>query len=231
MAISPEQTYIVIPAKDEAMRIEAVLKSIKKLDRPYPIVVVDDASSDNTAHIAKRYTRHIVRHKINLGPGGATRTGIEFALFAGAKNIVIIDADGQHSPSEIPTLLDSLARNRYDLVIGSRFMGSEEDVPRIRRIYNGIGNRISRFVTNVDVTDSQSGFRAMTSDFASQNPIEWNGFEFCIEMIRKAKQNGHRIGEVPISVKYTKETLQKGQSMISGLRMLARMIVQTFYSR
>ncbi len=220
--------YIVIPAKNEALRIEKVLKKIQKQKLPH-VIVVDDASTDNTIAISRRYTHHIVKHRINLGAGGATRTGIEFALLQGAKIIVTIDADDQHDAGEIKAMVDMLRDENHDLVVGSRFIEEPEGVPAQRIFYNRIGNVISSFVTGIRVSDSQSGFRAMTAEFAQNNPIEWNGFEFCIEMLKKAAEGNYSVGEIPITVKYTPETLKKGQSIWMGFRMLARMLMGSVY--
>jgi len=220
--------YVVIPAKNEALRIEKVLKKLKS-QKLKNVIVVDDASTDNTIAISRLYTHHIVKHRINLGAGGATRTGIEFALLQGAEIIVTIDADDQHDAAEIKGMVNMLRGENYDLVVGSRFIEEPEGVPVQRIIYNRVGNIISSIVTGIKVTDSQSGFRAMTAEFAMKNPIEWNGFEFCIEMLKKAAQGEYSVGEIPITVKYTPDTLKKGQSIWMGFRMLARMLMGSVY--
>ncbi len=215
--------YIVIPAKDEAPRIGQVLDHIRELGYGN-VVVVDDGSRDETGDIAARYGVTVLRHRLNLGAGAATQTGIEYALRQGAETIVTLDGDHQHLPSDIEHLVSALAENKADIVLGSRFFGNNTDIPAHRVIYNKIGNWITYIFTGMWVSDSQSGMKAIHASFAGKAAIQRNGFEFCIEIIKNIKLHKAKWCEVPISVVYTKETLAKGQGFFSGLKMVVRMV-------
>lgn len=214
-------TYIVIPAKDEASRIAKVIYDVKCQGFEH-IVVVDDGSKDNTSEVSQQAGAVVYRHPINLGAGAATQTGIEACLKEGADYIVTLDADQQHFPEDIPLLLNKLKDEKLDLVIGNRFMGGDNKIPLTREILNGIGNLVSWAASGVWVHDSQSGFRAFTSEFAGKSPLHSDSYEFAIEMIRYVKLHKAKLAEVPIKVKYTKETMAKGQNLLSGLRMVSR---------
>ena len=150
-------------------------------------------------------------------------TGIKFALSKGAEYIATIDADHQSDPGELNDLVEAMQeRDHIDLMIGSRFL-KKNDIPYSRRFYNLIGNVISFLITGLYVTDSQSGFKVMTRQFAEKLNIDYNGFEFCIDIIKKARMNRFQVAETPVSVVYTEETMAKGQSFRQGLLMLGRL--------
>jgi len=220
--------YIVVPAYNEASRLPSVLKRIAHLGYEH-IVVVDDGSSDDTADVAAEHHVHVVRHTINLGVGAATQTGIQFALNQGADYIVTIDGDHQHLPEDIEHLLTAIRESESDMVIGSRFMKEDHGVPTSRVIYNKIANALTLVITGVHVTDSQSGMKVISRKFAKACELNCNGFEFCVEMIRNAALTHHKVTEIPISVRYSKETMEKGQSLFNGFKMIGRLIRLNFY--
>ncbi len=213
-------TYVVIPAKDESARIGHVLHGLTTLDF-LNVVVVDDGSTDNTADIAREFGAHVISHPINMGPGAATQTGITYALEKGAEYIVTIDADTQHFPDDINPLLEAIIQHNAEVVIGSRFL-KVNDIPLTRVFYNKIANVICYMATGIYLTDSQSGMKAFTAEFASSSKLYHNGFEFCIEIIRNIRKHKVRYVEIPIKVQYTEETLQKGQNLWVGFQMLGR---------
>jgi len=213
-----QYTYIVIPAKDEETRIGQVLHSAKHCGF-YNIVVVDDGSCDQTAKVAIDQGAEVVRHPINLGPGAATQTGIDFAIQQGAKFIVTIDADEQHYPKDIQALVDKLISDDLDIVIGSRFL-SPNKIPFTRILFNKIANVVAHMATGVRVSDSQSGMKAFTSEFAQKSKLQHSGFEFCVELLRYIGVHKAKYAEVPIQVMYSKETMEKGQNFFVGLKML-----------
>lgn len=220
--ISLESIYAVLPALNESTRIEPVLVSLQ-MQGIKNIIVVNDGSIDNTKDVVNKYRGIVVLdHIINLGPGAATLTGIKFAIKSGAKYVVTLDADSQHNPENICSLVDHLVENELDLVIGSRFL-QHNDIPIVRLIYNFFGNLISFLITGVYLSDSQSGMKAMSYKFADDLDISFDGFEFCIEIIKQARIHDAKIGEIPIDVKYTADTMSKGQNFQTGLGMLLKL--------
>ncbi len=217
------KTFVIIPAKDESTRITQVIS--KTLDEGFTnIIVIDDGSSDKTGSIAASFADvTVLKHWINLGPGASTYTGICYALSQGAEMIVTIDADNQHDTADIYRLVDEMFHSDYDMVLGSRFL-KQNDIPKSRIFYNKIGNLVSYFITGVYLTDSQSGIKALSRKFCQFLEIKHNGFEFCIEIIKQAKIAKASIKEIPVNVTYTKDTMQKGQNLISGFNMVARLL-------
>lgn len=220
--ISLDSIFAVLPAKNEGTRIEPVLVSLQ-MQGIRNIVVVNDGSNDNTKEVVNKYRGIVVLdHIINLGPGAATLTGVKYAMKNGAKYVVTLDADNQHNPENIVSLVEHLEEEKLDLVIGSRFL-QYNDIPFIRLIYNFFGNFISFLITGIYLSDSQSGMKAMSQKFAKQLDISFDGFEFCIEIIKQAKLHGAKVGEIPIDVKYTADTMSKGQNFQTGLGMLLKL--------
>ncbi len=213
-------TYIVIPAKDEATRIGHVLHALNELDFKN-VIVVDDGSTDNTANVARGFGAHVISHPINMGPGAATQTGISYALQKGAEYIATLDADTQHFPEDLKPLLEGIIEHNAEVVIGSRFL-KENDIPLTRIFYNKIANVVCYMATGIYLTDSQSGMKAFTASFASSSKLYHNGFEFCIEIIRNIRRHKVHYVELPIKVRYTAETMQKGQNLWVGFQMLGR---------
>lgn len=218
-----EDIYIVIPAKNEGKRIGKVIQ--QTLDLGYPnIVVINDGSDDDTEEVALSYGVTVLNHSINLGPGAATQTGIEYATQMGANILVTMDADRQHIPGDINILCDEMRAANVDVVIGSRFLHTDNDIPFIRVLYNKVGNMITYVLTGIAVSDSQSGMKAFKSDFARKSKLRFNGYEFCIEFIKNIRLNKASYSEVPIRVIYTKDTMEKGQSFISGVKMIGKLL-------
>lgn len=217
------QFYVVVPALNEGDRIGGVIKKLTHFGF-HNVVVVNDGSTDHTSDAIPNIPGVFeLKHIVNLGPGASTMTGIRFALNQGAQYIATIDADHQSDPSDLNHLISAMEEQSHiDLMIGSRFLKKNE-IPFTRRVYNLIGNMISFVITGLYVTDSQSGFKIMTRRFAEKLNIDYNGFEFCIDIIKKAKMNRFKVAEAPVSVVYTKETMAKGQSFRQGLLMLGRL--------
>lgn len=215
--------FIVIPAKDEERFIKPVIETTLALGFQN-VILVNDNSSDNTKKIALSYGKNIkvLDHMINLGAGGATKTGIDYALTQGAKYIATIDADFQHNPKDLIPLIKCIENKKVDLVIGSRFL-KKNGVPLTRMVFNFLGNIVNFFVTGLVISDSQSGMKVMSRRFAENLEITFNGYEFCIEIIKNAKINKSNVYEYPIDVMYSKETMKKGQNIYTGFEMVGKL--------
>ena len=218
-----KRVSVVIPALNEATRIHILVDRL--IEKGFSnIVVVNDGSEDETSRLFDDVEEVVVLdHIVNLGPGAATMTGITYALTQDVDYIATIDADLQHHPDDLIRLFAEINHTKFDLVIGSRFL-HENDIPKSRAIYNFFGNWISYLKTGLMVTDSQSGIKILSRSFAQELTIDYNGFEFCIDIIKKARLHKVKVAEFPVGVTYTKETMQKGQSFMNGLHMLGRLL-------
>jgi glycosyltransferase involved in cell wall biosynthesis len=153
MANGSADTSIVIPAFNEAGAIGAVVRDLAGSARWREILVVDDGSTDQTSDEAAAAGARVIRHPYNKGNGAAVKTGIRHATGA---FVLIIDADGQHSPADAVRLVSALGA--YDLVVGSRSVRSQATTAR--RVGNALLNGIASFLTEQRIPDLTSGFRA-----------------------------------------------------------------------
>ncbi len=193
---------ITIPAYNEGKTLGKVVKDIRKVmdsssyDYRYKIVAVDDGSSDDTADVARKAGAVVYSHPRNCGLAETFRTEVKKSLDLGADIIVHIDADGQYLPKEIPLLIKEVQKGN-DLVLGSRFKGTIEHMPLLKRIGNRAFSHVISQVTGVDISDGQTGFRAFTKEVAKRITIISN-HTYTQEQIIKAVREKFRIKEVPV---------------------------------
>lgn len=217
---------IVIPAHNEAKTIERVVRNIpRRLDGISDVlpIVVSDASTDQTAQLAERAGALALSHRLNLGAGGATLTGLRAARNLGCRAAITLDADGQHDPQDIPAFLTAHQQQRADLVLGSRFLSETiKEMPPLKWYGNKVMNNITYVFSQTAVTDSQSGFRLFGHRFLRQLDLfSTGGYEFCSEAIVIARQAKLRIVEVPIKTIYFDE--RKGQNPLNGVNIFLRL--------
>lgn len=222
----------VIPAFNEAAVLGKVLSAIPSHIGGMEVVpvVVDDGSSDGTSEIARINGARCVRHIINLGVGAATRTGLRAAKQMDASVVVTIDADGQHDPAEMESLVRCLLDEHLDVVIGSRIL-QPEGMPLTRIAANLLLNAVTFVVYGKVVSDSQSGFKAFSR--ASLDVIELNsaGYEICSEIIGEIVRNKLNYKSLPIKAVYTKYSQAKGQHFLNGINLILGLFVRMLRRR
>ena len=189
----------VIPAFNEADTIEQVIRRTK----PYVdhVIVVDDGSSDGTPELAKIAGAVVITHKVNLGVGRTISDGIKTALEDNADIIVSLDADGQHKPKYIPSLTKPIIAKQSDIVIGSRFLKKTNvgTTSPLKYTGNRIFSWILRRVLQLNLTDFQSGFRALGKKAATKIILNHRR-TYTHEMIVEARKKGLKIIEIPMTV-------------------------------
>lgn len=221
--MSALDVWIVVPAYNEARRLAATLAPLLQL---YPnVVVIDDGSHDETAEVARRAGAWVLRHVLNSGQGAALQTGITFALQRNADYIVTFDADGQHDPRQIVDLLEPLRLGKADVALGSRFLGRAEGIPWTRRLVLKAGVLFTRLVSNIRVTDAHNGFRALTREAASCIRLLQNRMAHASEILDQIKRTRLRYVEVPVTIRYTAETLAKGQSSLQAVKIAGEFVL------
>lgn len=216
--------YIVMPAYNEGKVIQQTLEGLKN----YKVIVVDDQSSDNTVDIAKEYAQ-VVQHATNMGQGAALRTGIKKALENGATQIITFDSDGQHDANDIPIILEKLGD--YDVVLGSRFLGKASNLPLSRKIMLKGSVILCRLFYGLKLTDSHNGLRGFTRAAAEKINITENRMLHASEILQRVSEQKLSYTEVPVHIKYTEYSLDKGQSMWNAFRILKGMIKLKIYSK
>jgi hypothetical protein len=208
----------VVPAYNEAGAVGKVVDEIRAFDPRLDVLVVDDASTDDTAAVAEGRGAVVLRLPFNVGIGGAVQTGFRYALEEGYEMAVRLDGDGQHDASELGKLLAPLERGEADIVIGSRFVepGGSYRPPFARRIGIVVFARLVSILGGQRVTDTTSGFLALDRVgielFAAEYPHDYPEVEATLVALR----SGLRISQVQVEMR-ERET---GSSSITFVRSM-----------
>ena len=200
------------------------LGSIVLLARQYAdeVLVVDDGSADNTARVAELAGAVVVRHSQNKGYGNAIRSILSEAKKRNADILVILDADSQHNPEEIPSLVKAVSGGT-DVVIGSRDM-QKNTIPLYRRMGQKVLSKLTNVASGEKLSDTESGFRAYSRKAIDTLELKERGMAISSEIVSEAAAKGLKMTDVPISVTYTEDgsTLNP---VVHGVGVLNRIMV------
>ena len=213
---------IVIPAYNEEKTISKVIFDLKN-ENYNDIIVVDDGSKDNTYKIAESSGAKVLRHIINRGQGAALQTGISYALLNNADIIVHFDADGQHNAKEIKNLTNPILNNQAEACLGSRFL-RKQNMPLSKRIVLKGAVLIIWLMYKIKLTDAHNGFRAFSRDAAKKVKITSDKMEHASEIVEEIKKKKIKYKEIPVTINYTKHSIQKGQRISNSIKILTKMI-------
>jgi len=218
--------WVVIPAFNEGSIIGEVAAQVV---RHYPrTVVVDDASTDQTAAQAAKAGAVVVRHPINLGQGAALQTGITFALGRGARYIVTFDGDGQHEVGDVDRMVAALKQCGAEVALGSRFCGRTVGAPLSRLALLRVAVFFTVLTTRLKVSDAHNGLRVLTRAAAAQLHIRQNRMAHASEILKQISLFRLRYVEVPVTIKYTQYSLSKGQGIGDALNTLVDLFIGRF---
>jgi glycosyltransferase involved in cell wall biosynthesis len=218
-----KHVVVVIPAYNESRVIREVLETLPQtfegVGKITPIVV-DDNSSDETKLIAEACHALCVRHEVNLGAGGATKTGFEAAKRLKADIIVTMDGDLQHDPNDMEALIRPILNGQADVVLGSRLLRTQKNMPFYKQTGNNLLNIITFLFFRIWVSDSQSGYKAFSKKALQKITIKTSGYEFCSEIVGEIKHKKLRFREVPIATIYTDYSKAKGQLALNAVNIV-----------
>jgi len=207
---------IVIPVFNEVQTISTVLEQVEAVDLPCAkeIVIVDDFSTDGTRELLQKLDKNgairVIYHSRNQGKGAALKAG-----FAQARGDIVIiqDADLEYDPQEYPKLIQPILDGKADVVYGSRFMGSGPH--RVIYYWHYVGNTLltllSNMLTNLNLTDMETCYKAFKKEVLAQIVIEEKRFGFEPEITAKVAKLNCRIYEVGIS--YSGRSYQEGKKI------------------
>jgi len=225
---------ILIPAYNEETTLGNVLKTLPKnlpeVDQIFPIVV-NDGSIDNTETVAKENNVTVITHIFNRGLGGALGTGFEYIRNHNFDALITFDADGQHNPKDIATVIKPIVEGKADVCIGSRFLKFEGHMPWYRRVGLSGMNVITFLLFWTWTTDSQSGMRAFSRKAIEKIEIKTNKMEVSSEFFYEISKKDLKYTEAPIEAIYTDYSLNKGQKNINALNILAKLILKRLFTK
>ena len=194
---------IQIPCLNESQTLEQTIEALpKKIDGISVIetLVIDDGSSDNTSKVAEELgVNYIIRHHKNRGLASAFMSGITESLKNKADIIVNTDADNQYDGSCIKDIVKPILNNDADIVIGARPIETMKDFSDLKKILQKIGSWFVRFISDTDVIDAPSGFRAYSANAAAQLNV-FNDYTYTLETIIQAGYKNLKIISIPIKV-------------------------------
>jgi glycosyltransferase involved in cell wall biosynthesis len=210
------RTFVVIPAYNEEKRLPDTINRLRRYHSLEHTIVVDDGST----HPIKNYLPHeviIARHRVNMEKGNALKTGCELAIKLGAEIIILMDADGQHDPKEIPAMLKKLDQG-FDIVFGARYIG--KGMPVFRLLGNRFLNYYAGYLFGLHLHDIWCGFRAFKVEIYPK--ISWNSPNYSSDVelavkvgLNKFKHTEHFIGTI-----YHEKGSVTGTTLHDGLKLL-----------
>lgn len=209
--MEPKKDIVIIPTYNEKGNVRRIIQAVLNLEREVDILIVDDNSPDGTADIVKEMMTHfpgriyILEREGKLGLGTAYIAGFKHCLERGYEHILEMDADFSHNPNDIPRLI-AACESGADLSVGSRYVkgGKVENWPLLRIFISFFASLYVRTVLWINVKDTTAGFVCYNRRVLEKidlDKIEFIGYAFQIEMKYKARKNGFKIVEVPITFK------------------------------
>jgi polyprenyl-phospho-N-acetylgalactosaminyl synthase len=214
-----DDVWVIVPCYNEGSVIGGVLKEITA-GLPN-VVCVDDGSSDETVHVIRDSPAHLIRHPINLGQGAALQTGLTYALAQpGSRYFITFDADGQHRAEDAVRMVELAKSGTCDVVLGSRFLGQAESVPRVKRLVLRAAATMSVSSRRLRLSDAHNGLRVFNRDAAAALQITQNGMAHAQEIVTQLSNSQFRVTEAPVTIIYTEYSQAKGQSLVNGVNIL-----------
>lgn len=220
-----EDYWIVIPAYNEAKKIEQVVQNLLNFGHKN-ILVINDGSKDQTEEIARNAGATVISHVINRGQGAALQTGLSFIRenFS-PKCIITFDADGQHDANDINLFLQQ-DFEKYDIFLGSRFLKEQAYIPLARKLILKLGILFTNIISGAKLTDTHNGFRAFGIRAYQKIQITQRGMEHASEIIDEIGKQKLRYKEIPVTIHYTDYSLEKGQRTIGFIKIGLKVILR-----
>ncbi|MFW5713078.1 MAG: glycosyltransferase family 2 protein [Brevefilum sp.] len=221
--LSQYKILVIIPAYNEARFIGSLILKLRQ--RSVDLLVVDDGSTDDTAEIAHAAGAEVLQLETNQGKGAALNAGLAIASEREPDAIVMIDADGQHLPAELTQVVKPILQGKADIAIGSRYLLNTSNTPTHRRFGHKLLNFITGVFTGIQVTDSQSGYRAFSPTAYRLLRFSSKGFSVESEMQFLASEHNLEVLDVPITIQYLdrekRSAWKQGASVLNGIITLA----------
>ncbi len=217
--MSRNKIIVVIPAYNEEKNIGEIIRKVKTMVDE--VVVVDDGSADRTVKVAEEQKAIVLKHLINRGQGAALETGDQYALKQDADIVIHFDADGQFLTEEIKDIIEPIKNGEAEVVFGSRFMEKKSNMPWLKKNIIFPLARIVNGLIGINLTDPQSGFRALSRKALEKIRIENDGMAHNSEIQFKVFKNNFKVKEVPIKVIYH----NFGQRFSGGFKIIRDLLL------
>ncbi|MBD3311273.1 MAG: glycosyltransferase [Candidatus Magasanikbacteria bacterium] len=213
----------VVPAYNEEKRIGSVIRDLfEHVDK---VLVVDDASTDNTFQEARKAGAIVLKHVLNRGQGAALQTGHEYANIIGADYVIHFDGDGQFSTKDISGAMQHMQEAEVDVLLGSRFLQKKSNIPWFKaKILLPLGRIINNLFSGLKLSDAHNGFRILNRKAFNKIKINQDRMAHATEIPAQIKKYNLKYVEFPIEVKY----YEYGQNMAGGFKILRDLLLGKF---
>lgn len=222
---SDSRILVCIPAYNESGKIGKIVNRARIYASE--VIVCDDGSTDDTAREAQAAGATVIRHSINKGYGSTIKTLFQTAKEKNAHVMVTLDADGQHNPDQIPKIVEPILEEGFDIVIGSRFLNTQDKqkVPSYRSFGIKTLTLLTKAASYRNITDAQSGFRAYSMAALLHIQLYEDGMAVSAEILLRASKHNFSVKEVPVTVTYDIEGTSTMNPISQGATVL-RSIIQ-----
>lgn len=223
------EIFILIPVYNETPAIREVLKDLHAFGYS-KIIIVDDGSYDDLIAVIDDFSFYYLRHAANLGQGAALQTGFEYACTLNVDLVITFDADGQHRASDIRQLVEPILEGRADVVLGSRFLGPQTtEIPVYKRILLKSATVVNWLLTGIYLTDAHNGIRALNRKALGLINLKENRMAHASEILLEIRKKGLQYLEAPVSIRYTRYSKQKGQSVFDSIKIVFDLVLHKFF--
>jgi glycosyltransferase involved in cell wall biosynthesis len=210
-------TAVIIPVYNEEKVIAGVIESVLKHYKY--VICVNDGSKDNSSSEIAKTDAYLIEHPINMGQGAALQTGIEFARQLPVDYFVTFDADGQHRLQDVKLMLKEISTGKYDIILGSRFLGETIGMKTSKRIILKMAIQFSNITSGLKLTDTHNGLRVFNRTVAEGMQITLPDMSHASEILEIVSDKKYRYKEVPVTIEYTDYSKAKGQSIINAVNI------------
>ena len=219
-----EDVCVIVPMYNEGGAIADVISAL--LDVFPRVVCVDDGSTDSSIELARAAGATVLRHHVNLGQGAALRTGITHALIDPRNRYVVtFDADGQHDVADAAKLVGAARIGNVDVVLGSRFLGVCESIPRRRRLLLRAALLFTRLTTRLRITDTHNGLRVFSRSAAAAIQIQQSGMAHASEILAQIARLRLTYVEHPVTIRYSEHSRTNGQSGLNAINIVHELFI------
>ena len=217
-------TCCIVPMYNEEQVISQVVKDLRSI---FPhVICIDDGSNDKSAAKALEAGALVLRHVVNIGQGAALSTGFSWVQSQSQFSYVVtFDADGQHQPEDALRLVTELVRKQVDVVFASRFLDQDQaTIPLAKRLVLKTVTKITKTLTDVELSDAHNGLRALTVDATRQVNLTQNGMAHATQFVSLVLQANLKYVEIPVTILYTPYSRSKGQSLLNSINIALDLI-------
>ena len=217
-------TCCIVPMYNEEQVISQVVTDLRSI---FPhVICIDDGSNDKSAAKALEAGALVLRHVVNIGQGAALSTGFSWVQSQSQFSYVVtFDADGQHQPEDALRLVTELVRKQVDVVFASRFLDQDQaTIPLAKRLVLKTVTKITKTLTDVELSDAHNGLRALTVDATRQVNLTQNGMAHATQFVSLVLQANLKYVEIPVTILYTPYSRSKGQSLLNSINIALDLI-------